>query len=31
MTDVKEQKKYEKRIETSVGNTVNDLCYKIKF
>ena len=30
-TDIREQKKYEKRIQTSVDNTVNDLRYKIKF
>ena len=30
-TDVREQKKYEKRIQTSVDNTVNDLRYEIKF
>ena len=29
-TDIKEQKKYENRIQTSVDNTVNDLCYEIK-
>ena len=25
------EKKYEKRKQTSLGNTVNDLCYEIKF
>ena len=30
-TDVKEQKTYEMRAQTSVDNTVNDLCYEIKF
>ena len=30
-TDIIEQKKHEKRIQTSVDNTVNDLCYEIKF
>ena len=30
-TDIRKQKKYEKRIETSVDNTVNDLRYEIKF
>ena len=30
-TDIREQKKYEKRIQTSVDNTVNDLRYEIKF
>ena len=29
-TDIKEQKKYENGIQTSVDNTVNDLCYEIK-
>ena len=29
-TDITEQKKYEKRIQTSVDNRVNDLCYEIK-
>ena len=29
--DIREQKKYEKRIQTSVDNTVNDLRYEIKF
>ena len=29
-TDIKEQKKYENRTQTSVDNTVNDLCYEIK-
>ena len=28
-TDIREQKKYEKRIQTSVDNTVNDLRYEI--
>ena len=30
-TDLREQKKYEKSIKTSVDNTVNDLRYEIKF
>ena len=30
-TDIREQNKYEKRIHTSVDNTVNDLRYEIKF
>ena len=30
-TDVREQKKYERRIETFVDKTVNDLHYEIKF
>ena len=30
-TDIREQKKYEKRTQTSVDNTVNDLRYEIKF
>ena len=30
-TDIREQKKYEKRIQTSVDNTVNDPHYEIKF
>ena len=30
-TDIREQKKYEKRIQTSVDNTVNDLRYEITF
>ena len=30
-TDIREQKKYEKRVERSVDNTVNDLHYQIKF
>ena len=30
-TDIREQKKYEKRIQTSVDNTENYLRYKIKF
>ena len=30
-TDIREQKKYEKRIQASVDNTVNDLRYKTKF
>ena len=30
-TDLREQKKYEKRIQTSVDNTVKDLRYEIKF
>ena len=29
--DTKEQKKYEKKIQTSVDNTVNDLRYEIMF
>ena len=28
-TDIREQKKYETRIQTSVGKTVNDLHYEI--
>ena len=28
-TDIREQKKYEKRIQTSVDNTVNDLRCEI--
>ena len=28
---MREQKKYETRIQTSVDNTVNDLRYEIKF
>ena len=27
-TDIKEQKKYGKRMQISVDNTVNDLCYE---
>ena len=30
-TDIREQKKYEKGIKTSVDNTLNDLRYEIKF
>ena len=30
-TGIKEQKKYEKRIQTAVDNSVNDLRYEIKF
>ena len=30
-SDIREQKKYERRIQTSVDNTVNDLRYEIKF
>ena len=30
-TDIREQKKYEKRIQTSGDNTVNDLRYEINF
>ena len=30
-TDIREQQKYKTRIQTSVDNTVNDLCYEIKF
>ena len=29
-TNIREQKKYEKRIQTSVDNTVNDQRYEIK-
>ena len=29
--DIREQKKYEMRTQTSVDNTVNDLRYEIKF
>ena len=29
-TDIREQTKYEQRIQTSVDNTVNDLRYEIK-
>ena len=29
-TDIREQKKYEVRTQTSVDNTVNDLRYEIK-
>ena len=29
-TDIREQTKYDQRIETSVDNTVNDLRYEIK-
>ena len=28
-TDIREQKKYEKRIQTSVDNTVNDLWSQV--
>ena len=30
-TDVREQKKYEKRMQASVDNKVNDLPYEIEF
>ena len=30
-SDIRKQKKYEKRKQTSVDNTVNDLHYEIKF
>ena len=30
-TDIREQKKYEKTIQTSLDNTVNDLRYENKF
>ena len=30
-TDIKEQQKYEKRIQTSVDNTVNGQLHEIKF
>ena len=30
-SDIREQKKHEKRIQISVENTVNDLCCEIKF
>ena len=30
-TDIREQKKYEKRMQTSVDNIVNDLRYELKF
>ena len=30
-TDIREKKMYEKRIQTSVDNTVNDVRYEIKF
>ena len=30
-TNIREQRKYEERIETSVDNTANDLRYEIKF
>ena len=30
-TDIREQQNYEKKIHASVDNTVNDLCYEIKF
>ena len=30
-SDLREQKKYEMRAQTSVDNTVNDLHYEIKF
>ena len=29
--DIREQKRYEMRTQTSVGNTVNELRYEIKF
>ena len=31
LTDIREQKNYEMRTQTSVDNTVNDLCYEIRF
>ena len=30
-SDIREQQKYEKRIQTSVDNTANDLLHEIKF
>ena len=30
-TDIREQRKYKMRIQTSVDNIVNDLRYEIKF
>ena len=30
-TDIREQKEYEKKIQISMDNTVNLLCYEIKF
>ena len=30
-TDIREQKKYEMRTQTSVDNAINDLRYEIKF
>ena len=30
-SDIREQKKFEIRTQTSVGNTGNDFCYEIKF
>ena len=30
-TNLREQKKYEKRIQTSMDNTINDMSYEIKF
>ena len=30
-TDIREQKKYENRIQISVDNTVNDLHYEFEF
>ena len=30
-TDIREQKRYEKRIQASVDNAVNNLHYEIKF
>ena len=30
-TDIREQKRYEIRTQTSVDNTANDLHYEIKF
>ena len=30
-TDIREQKKYEMRTQTSVDNTVNNMHYEIKF
>ena len=31
LTDIKEQQKYEKRIQTSLDNTVHDQHHEIKF
>ena len=30
-TDIREQQKYEKRIQTSLDNSVNNMCHEIKF
>ena len=30
-TDIREQKMYEMRTQTYVDNTVNDVCYEVKF